>query len=95
VARPPACTAKYAADCLAAFGMFAHRYRCYWQDSRKAGCRAYRRTRDLFRLHIGADMPGTVPGDDDESDPNADCWTGASGCILAFACLAATEAGAV
>lgn len=88
-------TAKYARDCQAAFGRFAHCYP-YGHDSRKgAWHRAYRRTRDLFRLHFGTDMPGIAPGDDEDSHPDAECCTGGSGCILVFGGPAGFEASAV
>ncbi len=85
-------TAKYARDCQAAFGMFARCYPYYGHDSQSAAWRgAYQRTRDLFRLHFGTDMPGTAPGIDGEFHPDAGCCTGGSGCIRVFG----DQAGAV
>jgi hypothetical protein len=85
-------TAKYARDCQAAFGRFAHCYPYYGHGVRKAAWhRAYQRTRDLFCRHFGTDMPGTAPGDDEDSHPDAECCTGGSGCIRVFG----DEAGTV
>lgn len=89
-------TAKYARDCQAAFGMFAHCYPYYGHDGHKAAWRrAYQRTRELFRQHFGTDMPGTAPGDDEHLHPDTECCTGGSGCIRVFGELAGTEAGIV
>jgi hypothetical protein len=88
-------TAKYARDCQAAFGTFAHCYPYYGHDTRRADWRsAYGRARDLFRRHFGTDMPGTFPGYPEEAHPGADCCTGGSGCVLVFGGLASRD-GAV
>ena len=64
------------------------------RDSRQAAWHhAYRRTRDLFRLHFGIDMPGTASGGG-ESHPGAECCDGGSGCILVLGDPPGPKAGA-
>jgi hypothetical protein len=89
-------TAKYARDCQAAFGMFAHCYPYFGHDGHKAAWRlAYRRTCELFRRHFGTDMPGTAPGDNEHLHPDTECCTGGSGYTRVFGELSDMGAGGV
>lgn len=80
-------TAKYARDCDAAFGTFAHRYPYYWHDGRPAAWRRdYARTCDLFQTHFGTSMPGTaMPDGNDDFHLDAECCTGGAGSVRVFA----------
>lgn len=78
-------TAKYARDCQAAFGTFAHRYPHRWRDAHwVAWHRNYARTRDLFRGHFGTDMPGAAPPAGEDHHPGTGCCTGGAGSIRVF-----------
>jgi hypothetical protein len=77
-------TAKYASDTVKAFGAFAHCYP-YGHASKPAWHQACQQTRALFRLHFGADMPGSDASGDEQFHPEAECCTGWSGCILVLA----------
>lgn len=57
-------TAKYAADTETVFGYFLHHFPYFGlrgPDDEAALSTAYTRTRDLFRQHFGADLPGQQP----------------------------------
>lgn len=78
-------TAKYARDCQAAFGTFAHRYPYHWRDTNwVAWHRDYARTCDLFREHFGTGMPGTATPADEDFHPDAECCTGGAGSTRVF-----------
>lgn len=76
-------TAKYASDCARAFGAFAHCRTCYGHgSSQEAWDQACQQTRQLFRRHFAAEIPGIDPAADEQPHPGTGCCTGWSGCVL-------------
>lgn len=78
-------TAKYALDCAQAFGAFAHCRTCYAHDSRQAWQHACQLTRQLFRRHFAAEIPGIELATDEQLHADTGCCSGWSGCVITLA----------
>lgn len=79
-------TARYARDCQAAFGTYAHCFPYYaHQHSQLPWHNAYKRTLGLYGAHFGAGMPGARAGDDEALHPDGPCCTGAAASVLVLA----------